>query len=276
MNLIDERFELLSLVVRLGDSPFFCRASDDYQKELNEAFAMHKDHPAIVFYNKHLKDIAIDKLFCYAFHLVKQGDVFVLVDNLDDLEFGEMNHWIQQAAMDFLPLLNDFYRKTNFSEFFASHADFYAKASARFAKKYVSKVDMEWFRPYINPAKLHCVLAVSFNSGFAGFADGEGFLVLAEEIAKRYPGVIAKVYCYFIAKPLAEEWFAQNEEFRSWCNYDIPRCSGAKNTAHDYAAVAFKILYQVQHGGNLDKLLRKKKRDGLTYIEQVYDLIQKA
>ncbi|MCL2532077.1 MAG: hypothetical protein FWE40_07965 [Oscillospiraceae bacterium] len=166
------------------------------------------------------------------------------------------------------------YRSTNFAAHFAAHAEFYTKEWARFAKKYVSRIDLEWFRPYIDPAKLHVVLGVSLPNhfGFGAMAGDEVYFTLGEEQMKKRPHSIAALLFHLLTKPMADDWFANNETFRQLCNRDILKYCTAKDMAREYIAAVHVMLYQLEHGGKLEKLLRKQKDNGLTYIKDVYDM----
>jgi len=267
---VDERFELVALVFRLANRSYYNDEKTEYQKELASVFATHKDHPAVAF--ACTCSLHFDIIFSYACHLIKQKGVFALIDNLSELTREERGHWTHKTAEEFLPLLNDFYRDTNFSEFFQAHTAFYEKSAAQFAKKYYSKIDLEWFRPHIDPVKLHCVLGLS-SCGYGALANGEAYVAVSEKLAAKHPDLILLVYCLPFAWPLANEWYAQNPDFKKLCDWDIVKGASVKIMARNYVAYAYVILYEVQHGGKLNKLLRKYEKQVLSQIKQVYEMI---
>ena len=75
-NLVDERFELFSLVFRLAER-WECSSTDtEYQRELSANFDAHKQHPAVAF-AKENPYIEYDAVFSMAVHIEKVGDKFV-------------------------------------------------------------------------------------------------------------------------------------------------------------------------------------------------------
>ena len=274
MNMVDERYELVTLVFCLAGN-YQNPEKTAYQQELAQTFAAHKDHPAVAYAGT--CTIGIDMVFSYACHLTRQGDGFVLIANLEGLRFGEAYGWTREAAEEFLPMLNAFYRDAKFGAFFRAHTAFFERESARFAKKHYNKIDLEWFRPYIDPAKLHCVLGF-WHVGCGAVADGHAYFVINEELAKKYFDFILMVYCLPFAWPLAEEWYAQNPAFQKLCNWDIGNsyhgsATPARDNARRHVVRAYAILYEVQHGGKLEKLLHKYEKQGLSRIGEVYEMI---
>ena len=281
--MVDERFELLSLVFRLAGNPNYVAKKTKYQKELAKTFAGYKEHPAVVcvrgFFNE------CGQAFHFAMHLAKEGDSFRLIPAISPVEVSLAAQypnavWLfnRETANAFLPLLNDFYRDTNFGAFFRAHAAFYEKATARFVKKLYGRVDLEWFRQYEDPALLRCVFNPSASYGNYGMpADGKA---CAGICLNGTLGTIVHEYCHPFANPLAEKWYEQDAAFKKLCDGSTGKKSikagystNGLTMACEYVTRAYTILYHVQHGRRLAPLLRAEKAIAFPYIEEVYAMI---
>src|SRR5208283_516209 len=72
--------------------------------------------------------------------------------------------WAGESAR-FLPLLRDFYRDSNFAEFFATHKSMYRLAEERFSAT-LAAVDFGWYRRfYGEEAALEYHLILGLNNG---------------------------------------------------------------------------------------------------------------
>ncbi|MCL2301051.1 MAG: DUF4932 domain-containing protein [Firmicutes bacterium] len=284
INMVDERFELLSLVFRLAGNPNYVAKKTAYQRELSKTFAGYKEHPAVVcvrgFFNE------CGQAFHYAMHLAKEGGMFRLISTVSTQEAScaaqfpnEKALWNRDIANAFLPLLNNFYADTQFGVFFKAHAMFYEKATARFVRKLYRHVDLEWFRKYEDPALLRCFFNPSASYGNYGIpADGKACAAICMNGSL---GTIVHEFCHPFANPIAEAWYAQDPAFKKLCDGSTGEKSiragystNGLTMACEYVTRAYTILYHVQHGHRLSPLLRAEKAIAFPYIEEVYAMIQ--
>jgi hypothetical protein len=110
-NMVDERFELLSLVFRLAGREEYNDADTEYQQRLASEFANFKDHKAVKYAAG--LPLAYDAVFNYAVHIIKDGGRFVLLEDLNSLTAD--GRWRQRTAAEFIALLNDFYSSILFT-----------------------------------------------------------------------------------------------------------------------------------------------------------------
>jgi len=282
-NMVDERFELLCLLFRLKGNPNYVAKKTKYQRELSKTFAGYQEHPAVVRASGFLNECG--QVFHYAMHLAKEADGFRLIPTVSPCEASIVSqypneNWLfnRKIAMEFLPLLNDFYTDTNFAAFFRAHTAFYKEETKRFVKKYYQHIDLEWFRKYEDPALLCCVFNPSASYGNYGLpADGK---VCAGICLNGTLGTIVHEYCHPFANPLAEKWYAQNPAFKKLCDDSTGKKSikagystDSLNMAGEYVTRAYTILYHVQHGHRLSPLLRTEKAIAFPFIEEVYAMI---
>ena len=270
-NMVDEQFELLSLIFRLAGRQEYDHTTTAYQKELSSTFAEHKNHPAVRY--AATLPLGYDAVFKFAVHIVKKDDQFVLIDDIASLV--EDGRWNRQSATKFLPLMNDFYRKTNFAVFYQSNIPFYEQVTQHFVEQTWSKIDFEWFRTYVDPANLRCIYAPSTTENNYG-ATVNGTIVYCAVTGSG--GAIVHEFCHHFANPIADKWYAENETFRKWCDDSVdlekmPYYPQGKTMAKEYVTRAYNILYEVEHGWEPGLMLQNQKAKGFPYIEDVYAMI---
>jgi hypothetical protein len=272
--MVDERFELLSLVFRLAESPGYCDTLTDYQQELSAAFASRKGHPAVVYAAK--LPLGYDAVFKFAVHMEKRGDGFVFIPDLGSLWDDE--RWTYASATAFLPMLNDFYREAAFADFFEAHVPFYDEETQRFVENTQSALDLAWFRPYVDPENLRCVLAPS-SSRQNHSATVNGSIVYGAVCPRARVRTLVHEYCHSFANPRALSWYADNPEFRQWCDDSAdaakwPMYATGDIMAREYVTRAYEVLYMAGHSSvPLPFLLAWHQGLGFPYIEDVYAMI---
>ena len=271
-NMVDERFSLMSLVFRLAGEPSYRVTKTKYQRKLNRTFATFKNHPAIRCASG--LTMAGDQVFSFAMHLVKEENCFRLSD-IESLVSDAKWHWNRETAAEFLPLLNDFYADTEFGNFFDEHTAFYEQVTMRFVEKHYSRVDLEWFRKYVDPAQLCCIFNPSAAYVSFGLTMGDAVYAGVAQLADS--AVIVHEYCHHFANPLAEKWYAQDPAFKKLCDDPASKPVGYLSEglvmAREYITRAYVILYQVQHGKRLPPLLRAEKANGFPFIKEAYAMI---
>ena len=171
VNFVDERYELLALVFRLAEQQVtgelaetlesamaFSGDSTQYMRLLNSTFGGFSNH-LIVDYILDLWQNGYypssNDVFSMAVHLEKIGDEFVLVENISQLKLPEslvyllgFETWTEENVHEFVSLLNDFYRDTNFADFFEEQTSYYQELSAQLSEQIVSDFNFEWFEQF--------------------------------------------------------------------------------------------------------------------------------
>ncbi|MCL1916869.1 MAG: DUF4932 domain-containing protein [Peptococcaceae bacterium] len=272
--MVDERFELLSLVFRLAESPGYCDKFTDYQLELSSVFDSFKNHAAVVYASKLL--LGYDAVFKFSVHIVKDGDTFIFMPDIDSLL--EDGRWTQESAAEFLPLLNDFYKHAEFCGFFEAHVPFYNSETQSFIENTYSALDLEWFRPYANPENLRCIITPS-SSRQNNSATVNHKIVYGAVCPNVSTRTLVHEYCHSFANPMALSWYADNAEFRQWCDDSVnteawPMYSTGDIMAREYVTRGYEVLYMVEHSKiPLPFLLAWHQGLGFSYIEDVYAMI---
>ncbi|MDR2928594.1 MAG: DUF4932 domain-containing protein [Cytophagaceae bacterium] len=144
---VDARVELMSAVFRLAEAQEYVNNHfASYAKEVDDYFAPMKEHEIIPYIHKLREEYGVgyDAVMDYAIHIeIRNGDIIFDTNVTSDLEA----RWTKENADEFLALLNDFYKKSNFQTFFDSHNELYETASENF-QPVLEEVDFEWFEKF--------------------------------------------------------------------------------------------------------------------------------
>jgi hypothetical protein len=143
---VDERVELMSIVFRLaGNEEYVRNEIPMYVNEVDKYFEKYKKHPLIklstALHNEY--GVSFDAIATFSLLLeMKDGKL-----NLTDLHQLD-KRWNQDSIPKYMRLLNDFYQKTNFHNFFENTKLIREKAEANFAKDVTDNIDFEWFKKF--------------------------------------------------------------------------------------------------------------------------------
>lgn len=148
----DERTELLSVVFRLTDAHEYnlCQFPQ-YAKETDVYFADFKNDTA-VSYAKKIHDISVnyDAPMSFALRLTWDHDTLALDRSLQEDE-NYRARWPEIYETHFLSLLNDFYRKSHFHQFYMSHQTLYEQ-TAQAMQTILNEIDFKWFQTFFVPS----------------------------------------------------------------------------------------------------------------------------
>jgi hypothetical protein len=271
INLVDERFELLSLVFRLAGREEYNDADTEYQQKLASEFDGFMGHKAV----KYATDLPLgyDAVFNYSVHIVKDGDKFALIDDIGSLV--EDGRWTNESATEFLPLINEFYADSNFAAFYQSNLELYKAETKRFVDAVYSKIDLEWFGKYVDSDNLRCVFAPSSTYNNYG-ATVNGAIIYCAVTGNG--DIIVHEYCHSFANPISAKWYEENADFKRICDDTVdpdrlPTYPNGFTIAGEYVTRAYNALYYVEHGYAIQPLLYSEKGRGFSYIEDVYAMI---
>jgi len=276
--MFDERFECAAVIFRLAGKENYGDLNNDYQKEVADTFAKFAEHPAVKLIKSYDGSNGIwvdyDCVLNFAVHIEKKDGKLIFIEDIRSLS----NRWNETAARDFLPLLNDFYIDTNYAGFYNSHISYFEEVTQKFIDETYGKIDLAWFGKYVDPSNLRCICSLS--SGNYGTTVNDKIIYCLVLAGSNAP--IVHEYCHSFANPLANKWYEENPEFKKWCDDSVnmekmPYYSQGWVMAWEYVTRAYNILYEVQHGGNLEEWLSKERdhqfKDSFKYIEQVYNMV---
>ena len=295
-NMVDERFECISVIFRLAGCEEYSLINNDYSKEVAETFAKFAEHPTVQYVKNDLSAdtlgfyLGYDAPFRFSVNIEKKDGGFVFIKDIGSLFDGR---WNDGRAETFLPLFNKFYVDTNYTEFYNSHIPHFEQFTQKFIDETWSKIDFEWFAKYVDVSNLRCVLSES--SGECEYGATVNNKIIYSLLFGSINSSLVHEYCHSFGGPLSVKWYRDNAEFKRLCDDSIdleknPAYDNGWTMANEYVTRAYEILYWCQGYGNekFTKTFRgvTYKRNefapicmiqdfkrGFPYIEEVYKMV---
>jgi hypothetical protein len=226
---VDERFELTSIAARLAEYPEYsdCRIPT-YAADIDSVFASYKKHPLVTFLKKIRRShgISYNCISGVAYALeIRSGKIGFRagydLDNAASIEAID-NRWDKKTLLRYVELLNDFYSKSRFHEFYEQHSGLYAIAAEKM-DEILAYVDGEWFekfygRPFGEPDIFIGLTNGPSNYGLSSPGEGYGIIIgcfADQNSAPRFSGLAFETIIHELnhnyADPLADEFAPQTE-----------------------------------------------------------------
>ena len=171
---VDERVELLGIVFRLaGIQEYQCEAFKQYDDDIQEHFGKMKNHAAIRSAKmlRRMRGIGYNAIVDFGAHLtIRDGHVEIADENSGLTLDGMDPRWTKEVAVAFAGILDDFYVKSRFREFYESHRELYDQLEKRFTS-ISDKIDYGWFEKFYGVNNLEnfrlilCLTSESNNYG---------------------------------------------------------------------------------------------------------------
>lgn len=166
----EEGVELMEIVARFADNTVFNDSiAPLYQKDCDQWFAALKGHPAVVWLHDQLPVYCIgyEAIPWLGAHLRCTENGLELIPNANK----QYKRWPKKAVKEFLPLLTDFYVKSNFSEFYRQHQQMYRIAVDAARVTMADYVDLDWFGNFFKKeATADFGIIVGLNNGGGSFS----------------------------------------------------------------------------------------------------------
>lgn len=152
-----EETELVSIVAHLAEVSGYDWdvedvGVDDYLAEVDSYFATYRSHPIVPFIRKELYGEGFNWHFpmhiALRLHIVDGKITYdeVLVKDFD----GYYERISREDEEQFITLLQDFYKVSNFHEFFVRHKALYAECEAAM-QHVLNQVDFSWYDSFFGP-----------------------------------------------------------------------------------------------------------------------------
>ncbi|NDW18130.1 DUF4932 domain-containing protein [Dysgonomonas sp. 216] len=177
---VDERFELTSIVFRLIDADEYVNNDlETYAKDIDVYFTPYKNHPLIKYTKDILRDrdeIGYDAVASSTTLLVIEKGNVKLNPKADISKYVSVDYrWKEETLKQYVKLLNDFYKKTKFREFFKSHAELYSIAENRF-DELLKEIDINWFEDFFGKSFGSPKVYLSLCNGRSNYALWDSYL----------------------------------------------------------------------------------------------------
>jgi len=144
---VDERVELISIVSYLAGYNEYNRAREfpDFNKSVDEYFKAYLND-TLISYAKYLNEergIGYDAPMTFAVDLVIDNDIHFNPLTISKAWVKDQR-WTEENANHYLSLLNDFYKKTKFREFYNKNKSFYSQLEEGFSP-IIKSINLAWF-----------------------------------------------------------------------------------------------------------------------------------
>ncbi|MEI7596097.1 MAG: DUF4932 domain-containing protein [Bacteroidota bacterium] len=146
---VDERTELVGVVCKIAGYQEYCVqgcTQKKYADDINSYFEKYKND-SIFEYTRYLQKkfgIGYDAPMSFAIALEKK-DKFQFISNLSPRI--QDARWTDECANKYLDLLNKFYVKSNFHQFFEDHESMYSKMVIAFDSS-MNDVNLDWYEKF--------------------------------------------------------------------------------------------------------------------------------
>jgi len=293
---VDERTELLSIVFRLAEAEEYSgNGFPVYIDKVNEYFTNYKGHK-IVSFSQEMRNkygVAYDAVMNMAVHLKVENGKISLIEDIVSQKIDD--RWRADSISRFLELLNDFYKETNFHNFFEQQKEIREVAEQNF-QNITEKVDFEWFEKFFGEQpneNFNLIISLS-NSGHYG-------------VSVEFPNKKREVFSIIsidetdsLGMPIFEDWTVEtiiHEFCHSFCNTLIDKnfnslqrkgekffklqrmqmkymaYGSAKIMLYETLVRACVIKYGESHGKNEKNIMqqiRLQRNAGFMWIENLF------
>lgn len=143
----DERVELMSIICHLaGYHEYNMNNGGNYIEDIDHYFASVKNHPAVQMMDslRNSNGISYDSPMSFAINLNKIDNNFIIVND----SIVPEKRWEGVDLKKTTAIINDFYKKSNFSKFFNSHKLFYERICSIFDTNVISKFNQNWYEQF--------------------------------------------------------------------------------------------------------------------------------
>lgn len=168
-----EIFELSSIVFRLaGAEEYMNNDIPEYAKDIDEYFAPHSGHNLIEYIREIRQQyyIGYDAVTNAAATLVIRSGEIAVKQDFDISEIsGIDNRWTAEVYSEYLSLLNDFYKASEFNKFYTAHASLYDIATKRL-DDILSGINTEWFSSFFGEELDEPLILSSLCNGRGNYA----------------------------------------------------------------------------------------------------------
>ncbi len=145
---VDERVEIVSTIFRLaGAQEYSSNYNKKYAADINTYFDAYKNSEIVEFIkeNRNKNSLGNDAVMSMALHLsFKNGKFSQIKEKVNLLD----KRWEKVDKKQFVLLLNQFYKTTNFQQFFNNHSGDYKKAEDEYQTTILSDFNQGWYSKF--------------------------------------------------------------------------------------------------------------------------------
>lgn len=144
----DERAELVSIVGRLAQFQEYSSGEiQDYNDAIDTCFSSFTNHPIIALSQEYRRDFGLsyDAMMWVALHV----DLIDKGVQVNKFAYNNLpSRWTKERFEKYVTELSDFYKQTDFAEFYSSHTSMYEEAVKEVKDALTSHVSLAWFNDF--------------------------------------------------------------------------------------------------------------------------------
>ena len=175
-GVIDERIELVGTVFRLAGAEEFSMCEvESYVSDIDTYFQQYEKHPLI----EYIKELRATAGIGYGlvplaalYTEIKDGHITKRCNG--KYKIYSVSRWTEKTFDKYVRLLDDFYKESNYHEFYMSHKKLFAEAERLFAVSGASNVDTAWFKSTYGVDHIDKSLYISLVNGGSNFSIEHG------------------------------------------------------------------------------------------------------
>ena len=297
---VDEIHELNSIVWRLAGAKEYNQCYiKSYANDIDEYFSKYKDHQ-LIHYCKKLREqqyVSHDAIyFAGSFTNLDNGIITICdgytADSLASLD----NRWTAETYEQYINLLNDFYKESDFHSFFNSQQALYDGLVMELDSIMDKNVDFNWFSDFFGKELPEMKVYISPNNGSSNYglslnvpACRRGILigVLAlPDGTPRFSGMVAETIIHEVTHAYTNALIDKySEQFDD--HIDLKLYGYAMNTFYEYGVGTDSLLYewltrlcvlyyQKQHGDNsvpIEYHIGSELKKGFIWMDNSFSLL---
>lgn len=171
---VEEKFELNSIVWRLAGANEYSQCSlPAYAADIDTFFAPYRNHPVIKYCNemRAATGVSYDAVSTMSGLLtIKGGHVMAVSDTAAAYLVSRDKRWSVETFTEYVRLLDDFYRASDFKKFFRRHRQLYRLAESEFRNK-VMIPGTGWFVGFWGREVTSYTVYLSLTNGPSNYGD---------------------------------------------------------------------------------------------------------
>lgn len=254
---VDEIHELNSIVWRLAGAKEYNQCYiKSYANDIDEYFSKYKDHQ-LIHYCKKLREqqyVSHDAIyFAGSFTNLDNGIITICDGYTADSLASIDNRWTAETYEQYINLLNDFYKESDFHSFFNSQQALYDGLVMELDSIMDKNVDFNWFSDFFGKELPEMKVYISPNNGSSNYglslnvpACRRGILigVLAlPDGTPRFSGMVAETIIHEVTHAYTNALIDKySEQFDD--HIDLKLYGYAMNTFYEYGVGTGSLLYE--------------------------------
>lgn len=294
---VDERVELLSVVMRLAGVDEFCKGMiPAYNRKVDDFFAVYSEHPVVATARKMKRKYKFrhDAVLNLAIHLKIGGDSVFFDPSLTTRGMDARSN--NELTATFIRELSDFYKYTEAKRFFNSERELYRSFGENTDRQVIDTIHTEWFDDFFGwHASDYCVVPTLLIGEYYFYAraiDKEGRVITYFSIRgfldqKMQPSsdwslarsAVIRGIAHVYGDPLMDESSSALKPYvktiykRMWSELDMEPYSATEAVLYEGFARSMEVYYTQLFGENTANLLKNQERQGFYWLESFADLL---